>query len=122
MPKESSSRVKIFYPRYSRAELVERIQGQLAALAEILPLKRVVLFGSWAKGKATAFSDVDLLVVYADPPREDAYQIVWKSLDIRGLEPHVYSQQEATERKRSLKQMAEDGILLFPPTQTGRPV
>ena len=119
MPKESSSRVKIFYPRYSRAELVKRIQGRLAALAEMLPLKRVVLFGSWAKGKATAFSDVDLLVVYADPPREDAYQIVWKSLDIRGLEPHVYSQQEATERKRSLKQMAEDGILLFPPTQTG---
>ncbi|MDA2934926.1 nucleotidyltransferase domain-containing protein [Acidobacteria bacterium AH-259-D05] len=95
---------------------MNRIRGRLAALAEMLPLKRVVLFGSWAKRKATVFSDVDLLVVYADPSREDAYQIVWKCLDIRGLEPHVYSEKEAIERERSLKRMAEDGIVLFPPT------
>ena len=86
----------------------------LPALAAALPLKRVALFGSWATGRATAFSDVDLLVVYAGPPREDAYQAVRRCLKLRGLEPHVYSEQEAQAVRTTLERMTEASLPLFP--------
>ena len=38
---------------------------------------------------------MDLWVIYAGPPREDAYQAVRRCLKLRGLEPHVDSEQEA---------------------------
>jgi len=112
---ESSGSVKVFYPRYRQEELVALLRERLPALATVLPLKRVVLFGSWARGKATAFSDIDLLVIYADPPREDAYMLVRRVLSLRGLEPHVYAEQQAEQVKETLTRMTEDGIGLVPP-------
>lgn len=56
-----------------RGDIVASIQAALPELKEKLPVRRVVLFGSFAKGRATAHSDVDLLVVYEGPPREDAF-------------------------------------------------
>src|SRR5688572_2075061 len=97
MRRKYSSGVKVFYPPYSPAQLVEILRERLPVLAGLLPLQQVVLFGSWATGKATAFSDIDLLVVYSDPPRADAYALIWKSLDLRGLQPHVYSAHAAAQ-------------------------
>jgi hypothetical protein len=37
---------------------------------------------------------VDLLVVYDGEKREDAYALVKKTLDILGLEPHVYTRRD----------------------------
>jgi predicted nucleotidyltransferase len=105
--------VKVFYPIFDRAELVATLRERLPALAEALPLTQVVLFGSWAKGRATAFSDIDLLVVYADPPRDDAYKIVRQHLRLRGLEPHVYSQGQATDLQSTIARMVQDGIRLL---------
>ena len=113
MRSESSGSVKVFYPPFSRDELVARLRDGLPALAEALPLRRVVLFGSWAKGRATAFSDVDLLVVYAGPPREDAYAVVRRHLPVRGLEPHVYAQAEAAQLQPTLDRMTNGGIPLL---------
>jgi predicted nucleotidyltransferase len=87
----------------------------MPALARELPLRQVVLFGSWSTGRATAFSDVDLLVVYAGPPRDDAYAIVRRVVDQRGLEPHVYAESEADALKPTLDRMTRDGIDLLSP-------
>src|SRR5437879_13009138 len=95
MRSSSSGSVKVFWPRHSREELIARRRRGMPALAEQLPLKRAVLFGSWAKGRATAFSDVDLLIVYGDPPRSDAFAQVRGAIDVPGLEPHVYAESEA---------------------------
>ena len=81
--------------------------------AAVLPVRRVVLFGSWAKGRATAFSDIDLLVVYADPTRDDAYVLSRRHLPLRGLEPHVYSETEAARLGPTLERMTRDGIVLL---------
>jgi len=105
--------VKVFYPALSRAQLVGVLRERLPALAAVLSLKRVVLFGSWAKGRATAFSDIDLLVVYAGPPREDAYKLVRRCLDLRGLEPHLYAEAEASNLKPTLDRMTREGISLL---------
>lgn len=113
MHNRSSASVRIFWPRYNREQLIARLRERLPALAAALPLRRVVLFGSWAKGRATAFSDVDLLVVYADPPRPDAFQLVHRSLDLPGLEPHVYSESEAGRLQPVLARMTRDGVVLL---------
>jgi predicted nucleotidyltransferase len=113
MRSASSSSVRISYPARSRAQLVELLRERLTALATVLPLQRAVLFGSWAAGSATAASDIDLLVVYAGPVRNDAFGLVWKTLQLRGLEPHVYAEAEAGTLQPTIARMTRDGIDLL---------
>jgi len=113
MPRTSSGTARIFYPQLTRQELVAELQARLPALAEALPLAEVVLFGSWATGRATAFSDIDLLAIYHGPPRDDAYSIIWRCLRLRGLELHVYSEGEATLLRPTLDRMTRDGVQLL---------
>ncbi len=72
-----------------------------------------MLFGSWARGRATVASDVDLLVVYAGRTRADAFRLVKATLDVPGLEPHVYSQDEYERLRGVLEPMTQDGVLLL---------
>ena len=113
MQSRSSSTVRVFSPRFDREQLVALLRERLPRLAAVLPLRRTILFGSWAKKRATAFSDIDLLVIYADPARDDAYKLVWRSIDLRGLEPHVYSESEAIGVQATLDRMTRDGIDLL---------
>jgi hypothetical protein len=113
MPIRSSGSAKLFYPRFDKQALVTALQEGVAALLERMPVKRAVLFGSWAQGRATAFSDIDLLVIYSDPPRGDAYQEVRRCMDIPGLEPHVYSETEAAQLEPTIARMTANGIVLF---------
>jgi predicted nucleotidyltransferase len=111
--------VKVFYRPFSREQLLAKLRVTIPELARDLPLRRVVLFGSWSTGRATAFSDVDLLVVYAGPPRGDAYTIVRRVIDLRGLEPHVYTEDEARALKPTLDHMTRSGINLLDSTDAG---
>lgn len=113
MPKRSSPSVRVFYRTRSVEELAALLREQLPSLAAALPVRRVVLFGSWATGRATAFSDVDLLVVYGDPPRDDAYTLVRRVLRVRGLEPHVYSEAEAARLAPAIERMTRGAIVLL---------
>lgn len=117
MRRPSSSSVKVFYPRYSRPELLDRLARGVQALAEVLPLELVVLFGSYAAGRQTAASDVDLLVVYAGAPRADAYSLVRRVLDLRGLEPHVYAEEEARALWPTLERMIRGGVQVYSRSQ-----
>ncbi|MCX2727933.1 nucleotidyltransferase domain-containing protein [Thermomicrobium sp. 4228-Ro] len=115
--------MRVSWPELTREELLARLQKAVAALAECLPLERVVLFGSWVSGRATVASDVDALVVYADPPREDAFRIVWQALVAAGVprpEPHVYAASEAARLAPTLAAMTRCGIVLFPAEGTGQ--
>ena len=105
--------VRVFYPKFDRAELIRRLQERMDELDKHLPLLRVVLFGSYAKGNYTVASDVDLLVVYQGPPREDAFAVVKKVLNIPGLEPHVYSEGEYRQVEQRIARMTEGGIVLY---------
>lgn len=95
------------------------MREQLPRLAEELPLEYVVLFGSYAKDRYTAFSDVDLLVVYREPSREDAFRLVRTILKIPGLEPHVYTLEEARTLSGVLRRMVEGGIVVYPEGKDG---
>ena len=114
MPSKSSSSVRVFYPRYSREELIARLRERVRVLSEELPLVRAVLFGSWATGRATAFSDVDVLVVYSGPRREDAVRLVRRVIGLRGIEPHVYPADDAELLALTLGRMTSNGVDLLP--------
>ena len=89
------------------------LRRQLPELEKNLPVRLVVLFGSWAAGRATAYSDIDLLVVYAGSPRDDAFKVVRHSIQLRGLEPHVYTETEAEGLRPTLDRMTQNGIQLL---------
>ena len=117
MQPKSSNTVRVVFPPWSREELIAKLRRYAAVLHETLPVTRVALFGSWARGRATASSDVDLLVVYDDPRREDAYDIVRASIPLPGLEPHVYAASEAAQLSQVLERMTPSCVeLLEEPT------
>jgi hypothetical protein len=64
LSKVSSSSVRVFYPELSPADIIRRLAERLLSLNEKLPLERVVLLGSYARGNYTASSGIDLLAVY----------------------------------------------------------
>lgn len=113
MHKESSSSVRIFYPRLNRAEVIQLLSQGLSKLQAELPLEQVVLFGSYAKGNYTVGSDVDLLIIYRGDPLPGAYRVVKKVLNIPRLEPHLYTEDEYRRLKPTLDRMSADGIVLF---------
>lgn len=114
MPKKSSGSVRVFYPRFNTQEVVLRVQQGLEALRRSLPVVRVVLFGSYAKGNYTVASDIDLLVVYRGPRREDAYNLVRRAVDLPRLEPHVYTEEEYAAIQKTLDRMTRGGRVIYP--------
>ena len=113
MLKGPSSSVRIYYPRFDKHQLVQKLKEELNILEERLPLMLVVLFGSYARGNYTVASDVDLLVVYEGRTREDAFALVKRNLSIPRLEPHVYAETEYKELEETISKMIEDGIVLL---------
>jgi predicted nucleotidyltransferase len=114
MRKVSSGSVKIFYPRYSRPEVITRLsQGGEEILIQ-LPLDKALLFGTWASGRHTAASDIDILVIYQGEPIAGAYALVKRSLDLPGVEPHVYSSIEAKQIESTIEKMTKRSITLYP--------
>lgn len=113
MRHRSSGSVKVFYPPWNREALLARLREGVTALREVLPLARVVLFGSYARGRQTVASDVDLLVVYTGAVRGDAYALVRRTLDVRRLEPHVYAEEEYAQVRETLERMVQDGVTVY---------
>ena len=113
MPTRSSSSVRIFYPKFDQAYLLQILSERLKRLDIELPLIQAILFGSYAKGNYTVGSDVDILIIYKGEARADAYALTKKSLGIPRLEPHLYSEEEYRKMGETINKMSEGGILLF---------
>lgn len=113
MPSESSRSATISWPTRTREDILTAIRAALPELRDALPVVRVVLFGSHAIGRATVASDVDLLVVYEGPSRAEAFAMVKKTIPVRGLEPHVYTDEEAAQQQNLLTRMTREGIVVW---------
>lgn len=116
MLKESSSSVRIFYPKFDKEDLIRKLKGKIEDLTRELPLLFVVLFGSYARRNYTVASDIDILVVYSGKKREDAFKTVKNILDIPLLEPHVYSEDEYEGLRDTIGRMIAEGVVLFKDT------
>lgn len=108
----SAQQVRIFYPASDRAEVLQILRERLGRVELKLPLVKVVLFGSYAKGNYTVASDVDLLVIYRGAPRPDAYALVKRALAIPRLEPHLYTEAEYEAVRATVDRMVRGGVTL----------
>lgn len=113
MERRSSSSVRVFYPKYDTYRLVETIGQKIESLREVLPIKLVVLFGSYARGNYTVASDIDLLVIYKGQLRQDAYAAVRETIDIPQLEPHVYAEAEYSKQEKIIERMRRGGKVIY---------
>lgn len=113
MPKPSSTSVRVFYPKFDTPWLVATLSERIGELNRLLPLRLVVLFGSYARGNYTVASDVDLLVIYKGELREDAFGLVKKTLRIPQLEPHLYSEEEYRQHERIIQRMKAGGKVIY---------
>ncbi len=106
------SSVRVFYPKYNTQTIVKALGEKIESLKDALPVKLVVLFGSYARGNYTVASDIDLLVVYKGEPRKDAFSIVKKIIDLLELEPHVYTESEYTQTE-VIQSMIKTGKVIY---------
>jgi predicted nucleotidyltransferase len=105
--------VKIFYPKFKKEDLIEILSQRILKLKEDLPIVRVFLFGSYAKGNYKVGSDIDILIIYKGKPIKDAYKLTKLKLCIPRLEPHIYSEEEFKNMEYKINKMLEGGILLY---------
>jgi len=115
MQRKSSGSVWIFYPRFDRETIIKILQEKIPALKKELAVSLVVLFGSYAKDNYTAKSDIDILVVYRGKIK-DVYAKVKKVIDIYGVQPHTYSEEEYAAIKPTIDKMIKNGIVIFKQT------
>ena len=110
MPTRSSSSAKVFYRSFDRSGILDHLRSRIDALQKVLPASEVILFGSCAQDRHTVASDIDVLIIYNDPPDPSAYASARKALEIQKLEPHVYAQSEADANRSVVDRMVADGI------------
>lgn len=86
--------------RIDRAAVIDRLRTWARRLASDHPeVLAVVLFGSLARGEATASSDADVLLLLADSPLPFAERLVrWKPAGLGiGVEVFPYTVSEARD-------------------------
>ena len=111
------ARVKVTYPSLTKTEIVERLRSASATLDQKLPLALVVLYGSFARDRYTAGSDIDLLVVHKGPERADAFKVVMDEVRLPRLEPRIYTEDQfnglLTGSPKFAEVLTEEGITIF---------
>lgn len=117
MQKEYWNSVRVYFRRYNKDELIKILKEKSELLAKQIPIVKVILFGSYAKGNATAASDVDVFVVHKCSKNINAYSVVWDSLYVPQLELHVYHYdvyRKMKEERNSLVNVVEkEGIVIY---------
>jgi len=85
------SRVRVTYPAHTREQVIERLKQAQVTLERKLRVSKIILYGSYAEGRHTAGSDIDVVVVYEGKERPDAYKIVDEEVRLPRLEPKIYT-------------------------------
>lgn len=60
----------------------ERLRDVVLPILKPYGLKRLAVFGSYARGDETPDSDIDLLVEFEDPPRRKLSLLDWVGLEL----------------------------------------
>ncbi|MGC9149436.1 MAG: nucleotidyltransferase domain-containing protein [Sulfolobales archaeon] len=101
-----------------RLRLISRWKEIVAKAAEaikkVYPDAEVYLFGGAAEGRLTVASDIDIAVVFEDPPenRGDVLAKIWEVLEEEGVPPyyplevHILSREEFEKLKGSKVRLA----------------
>ena len=79
-----------------------------------IPVEAVYLFGSWAQGRATEWSDIDLAIVspvFEGTKFYDRCKLHRAILDVdTAIEPHPYRPEDFTESNPFVREILRTGI------------
>lgn len=110
------ARVSVAYPSLSRTDVVERLREACIRLEGKLPISRMILFGSYARDRYTAGSDIDVVVVYRGSERHQPYKVVMNEARLPKLEPRVYTEEQfaavMAASPRFAEVLAREGIVI----------
>jgi predicted nucleotidyltransferase len=103
MQKKLSTSVKVFFPTFSKEEVVKRVRKAISLYFDKLGLEKVVLFGSYAKGNYTVASDIDLLIVFNEEKADEyeVYKMLMRNIQVPRVELHIISKKDYVAAKDS---------------------
>lgn len=110
------SQVKVTYPALTRDKVIERLKQGQVNLERRLRISKMILYGSYAVGRHTAGSDIDVVVVYEGKERPDAYKVVMEAVGLPRLEPKIYTVDQfnalMSQSPKFAETLHEEGILI----------
>jgi predicted nucleotidyltransferase len=114
MLRKSSDSVKIFFPKFNLEAVIKEIRRAISLLSSQLALEKVILFGSYAKGRYTVASDIDLFIVFDELrcDRDTVYRTLMKNIKLPRLELHLLSRKDYEEMgsSRWIREIEDEGI------------
>jgi len=117
MQRKYSSSVRVFFPKFSREEVVRELSRCVGENRKPLGLYKVLLFGSYARGNYTVSSDIDVFVVFDDEKisEDKVCKTLMKAIKLPRVELHIMSKKEFETCKSSkwVKTMEEEGIKIL---------
>jgi predicted nucleotidyltransferase len=112
-----SSSVRVFFPKFSREDVIKELNRCIKENRESLGLYKVLLFGSYARGDYTVSSDIDVFVVFDDEKinGDRVYKTLMKAIKLPRIELHVTSKKEYEVLRSSkwIRTTEEDGIKIL---------
>jgi predicted nucleotidyltransferase len=121
MPRKSTNSVKIKYPP-SEKTLINLLEEHIQGLIEVVPsIKKVILYGSYARKNPHYGSDVDLLFIVNKRTKND-FEIIYERLfDISfdyEWSPIIITKERFRELKQDdtpfIQKILKEGIRLWP--------
>lgn len=104
------------YPTLNKDKVIERLRETLPRLKRKLRVSRIILYGSYAQGRYTAGSDIDVIVVYKGEEKSDAYKLVVEEIGLPRLEPKVYTKEQfslvMTQSPKFAETIRREGIII----------
>jgi len=91
------------------------IEDYVADVKSAMPIDKVILFGSYAKGNATAHSDIDLCFFSSSFESQDAFDVVRELFRMTrkygnfDIEPHVFSTSDLETDNPFVKEILRTG-------------
>ncbi|MEM2442970.1 MAG: nucleotidyltransferase domain-containing protein [Candidatus Bathyarchaeia archaeon] len=117
MLRRYSGSVRVFFPKFSREDVIREVGRCAYALREELGLERVIIFGSYARGDYTAASDIDILVIFDDErsSEDKVYKSLMRNIRLPRVELHIVPKREleAYEKSRWMRTIEEEGIKIL---------
>lgn len=118
MRRKSLDSVKIYSPRFRKEEIIRILKKKAYILAKKMGVKKIILFGSYARNRYTAASDIDILIIYNDKERRsNLYSEIWDIIDIPEIQLHIYTLEDYIKMKRQdnpfIKDIEKHGIIIW---------
>lgn len=94
----------------------EVIRNYISDVKRIMPIDKVILFGSYAKGTATKYSDVDLCFFSPSVEERSQFEVLKDLFALGGnypavcIEPHAYPTSIIEEDRPFIREILRTGI------------